>query len=100
MSWRCIRACRNRLSEDFVKEISALKYLSDWHNGKNVMDTNILTADTVMSSESHLYIVMPYCDGGDLCMRVAEKTQTRFSEDESRYWFKQILKVRSFLMHA
>ena len=58
---------------------------------ESVMDTHILSADTVMSNETHMYIVMPYCDGGDLCERVAE--QMRFSEDESRYWFKQILKV-------
>jgi len=97
-SWRCIRACRNRLSEDFIKEIAALKHVSDWHNAEmpgrpimeSVMDTHILSADTVMSNETHMYIVMPYCDGGDLCERVAE--QMRFSEDESRYWFKQILK--------
>ena len=65
VSWRCITACRNRLSEDFVKEIAALKYISDWHNGRNFRETHVLKADTVMSSESHLYIVMPYCDGGE-----------------------------------
>ena len=92
VSWQCILACRNRLSEDFVKEIAALEYISNWHRnrGKSIMDTHVLTADMVMSNESHLFIVMPYCTGGDLCMRVAEKR--RFSEDESRLWFKQILK--------
>ena len=93
ISWQCIKACRNHLSEDFIKEIAALKYISDWHiNGQsNIRDTHVLTADMVMSNKSHLFIVMPYCDGGDLCMRVAE--QRRFSEDESRLWFRQILKV-------
>jgi len=92
VSWQCIVACRNRLSEDFVKEIAALEYISDWHREKfkSIMDTHILTADMVMSNESHLFIVMPYCTGGDLCMRVAE--QRRLSEEESRLWFKQILK--------
>ena len=65
VSWRCITACRNRLSEDFVKEIAALKYISDWHSGRNFRETHVLKADTVMSNESHLYTVMPYCDGGE-----------------------------------
>ena len=60
------------------------------------MDTHILNADTIMSNESDLYIVMPYCAGGDLCQRVAEKEELRFTEDESRFWFKQILKVSYF----
>jgi hypothetical protein len=40
VSWRCIRACQNRLSEDFVKEISALQYLSQWRaaEGKSITD--------------------------------------------------------------
>lgn len=97
VSWQCILACRNRLSEDFVKEIAALEYISDWHKGRSIMDTHILTADMVMSNESHLFIVMPYCTGGDLCMRVAE--ERRLSEDESRLWFKQILKGLETLQH-
>jgi serine/threonine protein kinase len=48
-----------------------------------------------MCNNSHLYIVMPYCDGGDLCMRVAQMEHTRLTEDEARLYFKQILKVRS-----
>lgn len=100
VSWNCIRACQRRISEDFIKEVAALQYLSEWHERTgdpeipaSYMDTHVLTADTIMSNESHLYIVMPYCAGGDLCQRVAEKEETRFTEDESRFWFKQILKV-------
>ena len=44
VSWQCILACRNRLSEDFVKEIAALEYISIWHKEKSIMDTHILTA--------------------------------------------------------
>lgn len=58
----------------------------------SIRDTHVMTPDTVMSNETHLYIVMPFCQGGDLCMRVAERD--RFTEDVARFWFKQIIKVR------
>jgi serine/threonine protein kinase len=98
VSWRCIRACQNRLSEDFVKEISALQYLSKWRadEGKSITDIHVITADTVMCDECCLYIVMPFCRGGDLCQRVAEVE--KFTEDESRLWFRQILKVRCLII--
>ena len=99
VSWQCIRAAQNRLSEDVIKEISALKYLSDFlgDNGTSMVDAHILTADIVMSDESYLYLVMPYCAGGDMCMRVAFAEERRLSEDESRAFFRQILKVSASL---
>ena len=131
ISWRCIQACQKRLSEDFVQEISALQYLYQWRaaQGKSIIDVNVMTADTVMCDECYLYIVMPFCMGGDLCQRVAEvslssennirqishtigdvPTQTvfmiilhqvdRFSEEDSRFWFRQILKVRYERYHT
>lgn len=98
VSWKCIQACRNRISEDFIKEISALQYLAQWRAAKemSITDIHVMTADTVMCDESYLYIVMPFCRGGDLCQRVAEVD--KFSEDESRFWFRQILKVSYCLL--
>ena len=61
----------------------------------SITDVHVMTADTVMCDESYLYIVMPFCRGGDLCQRVAEVD--KFSEDESRFWFRQILKVSCFI---
>ncbi len=79
-----------------MKEISALQYLSKWKEaempGKSICDMHVITADTVMCDECNVYMIMPFCNGKDLCYRVAEVE--RFSEDQSRYWFKQILKVR------
>jgi len=97
VSWRTIRASRQRMSEDFVKEIAALQYISDWHNNemggiRTIFDTHVLAADTIMSNESHLYIVMPYCAGGDLFQLVAEREDTRLTEEESKFWFRQILR--------
>jgi len=71
-----------------------LQYMSKWHETEKaeISETHVLTATMVMSNETYLYIVMPYCAGGDLCQRVAENEETRFTEDECRFWFRQILK--------
>ena len=95
VSWQCIRASQNRLSEDFIKEIAALTYLSDFLDGTSMADAHILTANIVMSDESYLYVVMPYCNGGDICMRVALAEEYRLSEADARTYFTQLLKVRA-----
>jgi serine/threonine protein kinase len=92
VKWQHIRASQNRLSEDFINEIAALKYLSDFLDGDG-MDAHILTADIVMSDESYLYLVMPYCAGGDICTLVYLREHRRFPEDEARTYFLQLLKV-------
>jgi hypothetical protein len=90
VSWECIQAWRNVTSEDFVKEVKTLNYLSDELHGRLFEDTHVLTANTVMYNDSHLYVVMP--KGKDLCKLIARRT--RLTEDESRCYFKHILKVR------
>lgn len=72
-----------------------MQYMSKWHETEKaeISETHVLTATMVMSNETYLYIVMPYCAGGDLCQRVAENEETRFTEDECRFWFRQILKL-------
>ena len=47
-----------------------------------------------MANDDFLFIVMPYCSGGDLFSRVASQPELRLGEDESRYWFNHILTVR------
>lgn len=99
VSWETVKASRSHLSEDFLKEVVALQYISDWHSndngGHSIMDTHVLAADTIMSNDTHLYIVMPYCRDGDLFQLVAEREEQRLTERESRDWFQQVLKVRS-----
>jgi len=65
--------------------------------GLGIHDTHVMTADTVMCDETYLYIVMPFCRGGDLCQMVAESE--RFSEEQSRFWFRQILRVVLFAFY-
>lgn len=97
VSWEAIRASRGRISEDFVKEVAALQHVAEWHenemNGRSILETHVISANVIMTDESNLYIVMPYCAGGDLCQQVGFAEDYRLTEDESRHWFKQILKV-------
>jgi len=97
VSWECIRAHQNSRSENFVQEVKALNHLSDELRGRSIEETHVLTDITVMFNISHLYLVMPYCAGPerDLCMRVAASLmdQGPLTEDESRFYFKQMLKV-------
>lgn len=96
VSWECIRAHQNSRSENFVQEVKALNHLSDELQGRSIEETHVLTDITVMFNISHLYLVMPYCAGPerDLCMRVAASLmdQGPLTEDESRFYFKQMLK--------
>ncbi|KAL7551304.1 hypothetical protein ACHAWF_014483 [Thalassiosira exigua] len=102
VSWECIRRSRGRLSEDFLKEIQALQFISEWHRqrggGVTCADTHVMAADTIMTSETHLYIVMPWCSDGSLLDCVARRfvlERSRLGEEECRRWFRQILKRRN-----
>ncbi len=74
VSWETIRASRGRMSEDFVKEVAALQYISEWHEaeirGKSILDTHVPAANAIMSDESNLYVFMPYRAECDLCQRM------------------------------
>lgn len=123
MSWECIQASRaHRISEDFIKEIAALQYLSSAINNSNSNGNNsdgsdsnivengtkqqqqqqqhslsslkqhhVMTADCIMANQSHVFIVMPYCSGGDIFQRVSQQPNFRFTESQSKYWFRQML---------
>lgn len=94
ISWDAILATRNRLYEDFVKEIEALQYISQWHKTEGISHTNshVMGADAIMADQSNVYIVMPCCLERDLCYHVAKQDRQRLTEDDSRKLFIQILK--------
>lgn len=58
---------------------------------QSILETNIMMPLDLLSDDRYLYSVMPYCDGGELFERL--DTNDRFSENEARYWMKQILNV-------
>lgn len=80
---------KTKLGKDLPRvklEISALKSLSH---------TNICKLYQVIETESHCYVVMEYCSGGELFDHIVEKS--RLSEMESRMFFRQIISAVSYL---
>jgi serine/threonine protein kinase len=68
-----------------------------------MMEHHVMTYIDILSDDKFLYLVMPYCDGGemfDILDRRRETTGTTFSEDEARYLIKQILKGVDTLQRA
>jgi serine/threonine protein kinase len=96
VSFECIRDNQGIISEDFIKEVAANEYLSNELRGETIEETHVLTADVIMCDNENLYIVMPYCDGGDLCSLVFHRLifeRRPLTEVEVRSHFEQILRV-------
>ncbi|XP_042118481.1 serine/threonine-protein kinase Nek5 isoform X2 [Peromyscus maniculatus bairdii] len=51
---------------------------------------NIVTFFSAFQEKSRLFIVMEYCDGGDLMQRIQRQRGELFSEDQILGWFVQI----------
>ncbi|XP_075707877.1 serine/threonine-protein kinase Nek5 isoform X2 [Rhinoderma darwinii] len=51
---------------------------------------NIVTFFTSIEENNNLYIVMEYCDGGDLTKRINKQRGVLFDEDQILNWFVQI----------
>ncbi|XP_040589463.1 serine/threonine-protein kinase Nek5 isoform X3 [Mesocricetus auratus] len=51
---------------------------------------NIVTFFSAFQENSRLFIVMEYCDGGDLMQRIRRQRGVLFSEDQILCWFVQI----------
>ncbi|XP_050433462.1 maternal embryonic leucine zipper kinase-like [Adelges cooleyi] len=80
---------KTKLGKDLPRvklEISALKTLSH---------PNICKLYQVIETETHCYVVMEYCSGGELFDHIVEKS--RLSEMESRRFFRQIISAVSYL---
>jgi serine/threonine protein kinase len=55
---------------------------------------NVLGCIEALVAENNLYVVMPFCDSGDLLELLQDETSTangRLSEAQARYWFRQIM---------
>ena len=96
MSWEHVQASRGRMQEDFLKEIAALQYFSQFYNG-NGEKAHVMTANTIMANNSKVFIVMPFCADGDIVQQVAHSTHRNpfggicLSEAVAKFWFRQIL---------
>lgn len=80
-----------------MKEIRLLKSFSDTQNCRKeavllakMKHPNIVAFKESFEAEGHLYIVMEYCDGGDLTQRIKQQKGKLFPEDMVLNWFIQI----------
>lgn len=76
----------NQASQDEYDEVLSVEELKT-RTEQIMMNHNIMTLIDALSSETHLFHVMPFCDGGDMFNLLDDA----FPEPEARYFFKQIL---------
>jgi serine/threonine protein kinase len=79
-SWSKIREYHERGEEGPVTEVAALQHVGSYHPYVN-------GSIEALQDEVYLYLVMPYCVGGDL---YANRTVLR-SEQQIRMWFRQLM---------
>lgn len=92
--WARVHQMRGRLLEDPVREIAAMHWLS------TAPHRNVLTSLEVLQDPEYLYSILPFCRDGDLfgvVVKYAEESggDIGMPENVARYWFKQILGVRT-----
>jgi serine/threonine-protein kinase SRK2 len=95
------RLMRNKVT----KELVAMKYIERGHridenvareiiNHRSLRHPNIIRFKEVVLTPTHLGIVMEYAAGGELFERICNAG--RFSEDEARYFFQQLISGVSY----
>lgn len=88
-----------------TKELVAMKYIERGHkidenvareiiNHRSLRHPNIIRFKEVVLTPTHLAIVMEYAAGGELFERIC--SAGRFSEDEARYFFQQLISGVSY----
>lgn len=85
---KCIsktRIQRQNMGAQVKKEITTMKKLDH---------PNIVGIKEVLMSNSHLYLVLEYCGGGELFTKIA--TQGKLSENVTKRYFKQIMDAVKF----
>ncbi|EPQ14373.1 Serine/threonine-protein kinase Nek3 [Myotis brandtii] len=80
-----------------MKEIRLPKSFSDTQNSRKeavllakMKHPNIVAFKKSFEAEGHLYIVMEYCDGGDLMQKIKHQKGKLFPEDMILNWFTQM----------
>ncbi|XP_010680996.2 serine/threonine-protein kinase SAPK1 [Beta vulgaris subsp. vulgaris] len=93
------------VKDKWTGELFAIKYIErgqkiDEHVQREIMNhrslkhPNIIRFKEVFLTPTHLAIVMEYAAGGELFERIC--TAGRFSEDEARYYFQQLISGVSY----
>ncbi|XP_058404068.1 serine/threonine-protein kinase Nek3 isoform X1 [Diceros bicornis minor] len=80
-----------------MKEIRLPKSFSETQNSRKeavllakMRHPNIVAFKESFEAEGHLYIVMEYCDGGDLMQKIKHQKGRLFPEDMILNWFTQM----------
>ncbi|XP_023363850.1 serine/threonine-protein kinase Nek3 isoform X1 [Otolemur garnettii] len=80
-----------------MKEIRLSKSFSDMQKSRKeavllakMKHPNIVAFKESFEAEGHLYIVMEYCDGGDLMQKIKQRKGKLFPEDMILNWFTQM----------
>lgn len=93
------------VKDKWTGELFAVKYIERGHkideqvqreimNHRSLKHPNIIKFKEVFLTPTHLAILMEYADGGELFERIC--TAGRFSEDEARYYFQQLVSGVSY----
>jgi hypothetical protein len=95
MEWARIRSARGKLAENPIGEVGALHFMQQYSIKTGAEPRNVLVPLDLLSDDQHLYLITPYCNGGEL-FDVLEGKE-KFTEEEARYWMKQVLQVSLML---
>uniref|UniRef100_A0A0E0DED3 non-specific serine/threonine protein kinase n=1 Tax=Oryza meridionalis TaxID=40149 RepID=A0A0E0DED3_9ORYZ len=79
------RLMRNKETKELIDENVAREII----NHRSLRHPNIIRFKEVVVTPTHLAIVMEYAAGGELFDRICNAG--RFSEDEARYFFQQLI---------
>jgi len=97
-------------SEDTRNEIAAMQHLKEIHAHsvdtessqipalRAMHETKIVMPLDTLYDEYNLYIIMPFCEGGDLCERLLSRNY--FTEPEARFYILEILSGVEWLQRA
>lgn len=79
-----------RGGENAFYEIAAMQIL-----GQNKGHPNVLGCHEVLCDDKNIYMIMPFCSGGELLQHMQTTTTNNgmsgLDENEARFWFRQIL---------
>ncbi|KAL6329849.1 hypothetical protein AAG906_037949 [Vitis piasezkii] len=84
------RLMRNKETKELIDENVAREII----NHRSLRHPNIIRFKEVVLTPTHLAIVMEYAAGGELFERICNAG--RFSEDEARYFFQQLISGVSY----
>ena len=84
-----LRRISRRQLADPLNEAAALQHLGNYH-------PNIVGCIEILRDDENVYVVAPYCDGGDL-HDVTVRNGRNITENHARFWFRQLLNGLSHL---